>query len=139
MNISRNISGLDSPKFYSRNPAVQAEFINGFGDGAIAERQRLVSMMALPEAVGREGVLNHLMFNTSVSPEEARILLSGVARAKVQVNDLFAQAMSAIPNPGISVDSEESEGSDLSASVRGILGAANMMRNASGADLKKGS
>jgi hypothetical protein len=139
MNISRNISGLGSPKFYSNNHTVQAEFTKGFGDGAIAERQRLVSMMALPEAVGREGVLNHLMFNTSVSPEEARILLSGVARAKVQVNDLFAQAMSAIPNPGISVDSEESEGSDLSASVRGILGAANMMRNASGADLKKGS
>lgn len=139
MNISRNISGLDSPKVYSNNHAVQAEFTKGFVDGAIAERQRLVSIMALPEAVGREGALNHLMFNTSVSPEEARILLSGVARAKVQVNNLFAQAMSAIPNPGISVDSEESEGSDLSASVRGILGAANMMRNASGSDLKKGS
>ena len=137
MNISRNISGLDSPKFYSRNPAVQAEFIKGFGDGAIAERQRLVSIMALPEAVGREGVLNHLMFNTSVSPEEARILLSSVAKAAVQVDNMFAKAMSAIQNPSISVDPERVEGGDSSASVHEILAAANMMRNASGNDLKK--
>ena len=137
MNISRNISGLGSPRVYSNNHAVQAEFVKSFEAAAITERQRLVAIGALPEAVGREGMRDHLMFNTSVSPEEARILLSSVAKAAVQVDNMFAKAMSAIQNPSISVDPERVEGGDSSASVHEILAAANMMRNASGNDLKK--
>lgn len=139
MTISSNISGVPAVRHFSSNAAVQAAYSGAYLSSVVAERQRLVGIMGLPEAVGRESMRDHIMFNTSFSIEEARTMLGMAAKAKVQVNNLFAQAMSSIPNPLISVDSGDFQVDNPAAAVQGIVGAMNFIRGANSGNMKKGS
>ncbi|MDD3325545.1 MAG: hypothetical protein PHW25_00485 [Zoogloea sp.] len=89
----------NAPRIYSSRPEVQASYASAFNEAVLSERSRLVGIMSLPEAQGREAMRDNLMFNTDLSVEKARTILAAVPKAQVQVRNLFAEAMANIPNP----------------------------------------
>jgi len=53
----------------------------GVKEGAARERERIAAILSLDEANGREASARHLALNTSLSPEEAKGVLSGLQPA----------------------------------------------------------
>lgn len=103
MTISTRVENIPAAPRLSADPTVQAEvdkaFRAAYAQSVVAERRRLVAIMALSEGAGREAMRNQLMLNTDLSPEEVRELLEAVPATKPKLDNMFARAMAALGNP----------------------------------------
>jgi hypothetical protein len=60
---------------------LEAAMVVGFNDGVRAERERIKAIMAMPEAVGREGVALQCAFTEDMPEQAIRFVLTTVPRA----------------------------------------------------------
>lgn len=128
MTISTRVENIPAAPRLSADPTVQAEvdkaFRAAYAQSAVAERRRLVAIMALSEGAGREAMRNQLMLNTELSPEEVRELLEAVPATKPKLDNMFARAMAAIGNPptiGLDGGSESLDPADLEAAAAAAI------------------
>lgn len=87
---------------------VAAQIAAARKEGAAEMQARIRSIMECDEAVGRNALAKHLAFNTGMSVDEAKALLSVSAKeappsAASQVNAL-AEAMAKLANPALGAD-----------------------------------
>lgn len=85
-------------------------------DGQLAERARIKAITTSAEAVGREGMANHLAYETNMSADDAVALMAkapvtsaGSAAASSNASP-FAQAMAGTQNPGVTADASAADG-----------------------------
>lgn len=92
-------------------------------DAIKADRERAKAIMGCDEAKGREGLASHLALDTSMSVEEAKVMLSkapaATAAAPAKKDNPFAAAMSGTDNPEVGTDG--SDGAPPKASAAGSL------------------
>lgn len=88
-------------------------------DAAATERQRIASVLALPEAAGREAMARELALTPGMTPETAQRIL---AAAPVQAKNNFAEAMAQVPNPKVGADAGDADG-DETKLIQSILAA----------------
>lgn len=88
-------------------------------DAAATERQRIASVLALPEAAGREAMARELALTPGMAPETAQRIL---AAAPVQAKNNFAEAMAQVPNPKVGADAGDVDG-DEKTLIQSILAA----------------
>jgi hypothetical protein len=108
--LEKEASDLAASLGYSKSRAEAKAFVAGFvhharrmsDDHRVRERERIRSILRCQEAKGREGLADHLAFQTDVDPEQAKKLLAA-ARTHARDENFFA-AMANISNPTVGVD-----------------------------------
>ncbi len=92
-----------------------------------AERARIQGITSCEEAKGRESLANHLAFNTTMSADEAKVLLAaapkGESKPAAAVNPLAA-AMAGSKQPNVGADSQAAAQDEQQSGAQGILAAA---------------
>lgn len=92
-----------------------------------AERARIQGITSCEEAKGRESLANHLAFNTTMSADDAKVLLAAAPKAEGKPTGTanpLAQAMAASNQPNVGADTQAAAAEGQATVAQGILAAA---------------
>lgn len=86
---------------------VAAQLAAARKEGADTMQSRIRDIQACEEATGRESLARHIAFNTAMSAEDAKALLSASPKEAVELvqGNALAAAMGKLTNPAVGVDS----------------------------------
>lgn len=96
-------------------------------DAAKAERARIQGITSCEEAKGRESLASHLAFNTTMSAEDAKVLLAAAPKAEgkpAAAANPLAQAMANSQQPNVGADAQAAAAGEQESGAKGILAAA---------------
>ncbi|MDH5528277.1 MAG: S49 family peptidase [Nitrospirota bacterium] len=83
---------------------------SGYKEGVTAgeqqARERIATILALPEAEGRDGLAKHIAFATTTDLDGARAMLAASPKGTPPKTDRLAAAMAAVDNPDVGADDE---------------------------------